>query len=216
MLGPTMGCSDDQTGPSPDEGLALDVGSGAADAATRADASAPDASSAPDATADAGLLADAGPMAMCPPAAPFGVGVGDALPDIELSDCDGNVRSLHDLCEARASWMFVFAGWCSSCRRFANSANEIYERYTNDGLEAFFIIMADASSRNPTRQFCEQIRQQFGLTMPVLINDRGQLNAAGLARNHLHLVLRPGSEIALSDRYNDQRFEAQIQQLLAE
>jgi len=47
----------------------------------------------------------------CPPAGPYGTGIGDTLPDITLTDCDGGQHHLHDLCAFNVSWFFTFAGW---------------------------------------------------------------------------------------------------------
>ena len=107
MLAPTLGCADgassdadlrpdatpngapDMGGAVPDTGFAMDTG----------------------ASADAGGMSDGGMAGLCPPSGPFGIMAGAQIPDVTLTDCDGNTRSLHELCEARASWMFVFAGW---------------------------------------------------------------------------------------------------------
>lgn len=62
---------------------------------------------------DAGdRLADAGNQtAACPPSGPFGTQEGQLLQDVALSDCDGNVHHLNDLCQRQASWIYLFAGW---------------------------------------------------------------------------------------------------------
>ena len=80
-----------------------------ADAAGGADANP---GSGPDATTDAGAMTpDAGMMALCPPQGPYGSRQDDTIPPVMLKDCDGNLHNLHDLCQKRASWFFVFAGW---------------------------------------------------------------------------------------------------------
>lgn len=62
--------------------------------------------------ADAGFAADAMAMnSLCPPSGPFGAFETNIAPDITLQDCDGNIFSLHDLCQKRAAWMFTLAGW---------------------------------------------------------------------------------------------------------
>ena len=57
----------------------------------------------PDASAVAG--------GACPPAGPFGKAVGDVVPDVTLSDCDGNPVHLHDLCASDAAFIFSYSGW---------------------------------------------------------------------------------------------------------
>lgn len=114
MLGPTLGCGQSEpAGPfagapevdataGADAAQARDGGaSGPSDAARGSDGGHSDAGAA-----DTGMMA-----ALCPPPGPFGLAIGDRVPDVELTDCDGNTRTLHDLCEERAAWMFIFAGW---------------------------------------------------------------------------------------------------------
>ncbi len=51
------------------------------------------------------------PTATCPPKGPFGSNIGDILPDVTLTDCDGGIHHIHDLCDYNVSWFFSFAGW---------------------------------------------------------------------------------------------------------
>jgi len=48
---------------------------------------------------------------LCPPMGPYGTSVGDIAKDVQLTDCDGNPYSVHDLCDGAAAWIFGFAGW---------------------------------------------------------------------------------------------------------
>ena len=48
---------------------------------------------------------------LCPPAGPFGTGVGDTMGEVVLKDCDDNPVSLSSLCSHKASFIFSFAGW---------------------------------------------------------------------------------------------------------
>jgi len=56
------------------------------------------------------MVADAGD-GICPPRGPFGVQMGQLLPDPPMVDCDGNPFSLHSFCERKAAWQFHLAGW---------------------------------------------------------------------------------------------------------
>ena len=83
-------------------------------------------------------------------------------------------------------------------------------------MSAYFIISEDSGFGRPSQAFCDGIRQQYGLTMPVLINDQGQLDAAGLRARHTHFVLEQGGGIVFRDQFNDSRFIAEIEQLLGQ
>jgi len=94
---------------SPDSGAVAD--SGFFDASAFDAGSIMDAGTTPE--ADAGM-ADAGMTGggLCPPeAGPTGSRVGDLIPNLELRDCDGNLFNVHELCAARASHLFIMAGW---------------------------------------------------------------------------------------------------------
>ena len=49
--------------------------------------------------------------ALCPPPGPYGTAVGATIPALALPDCDGVMHDVHDLCERKAGWFFIFAGY---------------------------------------------------------------------------------------------------------
>ena len=100
-----LGCSSETTD---GRGGAADLGAAAVDAGffDMGVGEAPDAGFG----ADAGFE-DSGVASLCPPEGPFGIRAGQQLPPLELRDCDGNTHNLHELCDAKASYTFVFAGW---------------------------------------------------------------------------------------------------------
>ncbi len=51
------------------------------------------------------------PSPICPPTGPFGTDPGDVAADVALPDCDGNIRSVHDMCGANAAHINLLAGW---------------------------------------------------------------------------------------------------------
>lgn len=62
-----------------------------------------------------GDIADAGPSmgnAACPPANDdVGLEVGQVIPNVELTTCDGLPVELHDVCPRKAAYFFVYADW---------------------------------------------------------------------------------------------------------
>jgi len=137
-----------------------------------------------------------GGTGMCPPAGPFGTGEGDVSPDVTLSDCDGNLYSVHDLCERDAAWIMVFAGWCSTCRVSAPQANALWERFRSQNFQAYFVIADDNQASPPDAAYCAQIREQYGLTMPVLFDADGSfVNALQVPTNDVHIVFGVNNEI---------------------
>jgi hypothetical protein len=62
-----------------------------------------------DARPDDGL--DGGSTALCPPSGTPKRALGEILPNASLRTCEGEVFELHQLCERKAAWLFVYADW---------------------------------------------------------------------------------------------------------
>jgi len=67
------------------------------------------------------------------------------------------------------------------------------------------MIVAENDQRNrPSAAFCSSIRQQYGLTMPVLYDRDGDyVRALGVAPNHFHWVLGRENMIRFKRQYDD-------------
>lgn len=180
----------------------------------------PDASSEVDAatTIDAGPeRIDAGPPApICPPAGPTGMGAGDLSPDLTLTDCDGVEHTLYDLCERQAVWLFEFADWCPPCRSFANTdANRIYDRFAGPDFEGWMVISEDSGFDGADAADCAEIRDRYGIHMPVLFDTSGALQSAfGVASNEIHIVLSEGMSIEWVGHYAGDQVESRIEGVL--
>lgn len=57
--------------------------------------------------------------------------------------------------------------------------------------------MQDSSAGLPSQGYCNQVKAQHGLTMPVLIDDGTIMSALGItSANHWNIVFGEGGEIA--------------------
>ena len=179
------------------------------DASRQRDAPMPDAFGA-----DAFQPPDAA-APMCPPTGPYGRRVGDIAPDVMLTDCDGVVHSLHELCAKQVTWLFEFADWCPPCRTFAMSrANDIYDANVRDHGDAFagwMVISQTASFGEPTVDDCAMIRDRYGIHMPVLIDPSGALQTAlGVAPNEVNIVLTEGARLHWIGRFAGSEVSSRI------
>jgi peroxiredoxin len=155
------------------------------------DAAEPDAAPEPDASIAEGS---------CPPQGPFGGDVGDTVPDIVLSDCDGNLHRIHASC-GKALWIFEYAGWCPPCRAFASGMEAMYQSFDHEQVDAWLVIGATADFSPPDANACARIRDLNGLTMPVLYDPEGLVQAAfGIPANDVQLVIDQGSRLVLEGR----------------
>jgi hypothetical protein len=139
-------------------------------------------------------------------------------PELVLMDCDGVERSLHALCGAPAAWVFEFAGWCPPCIAFAEDhANDVHASFSPRGVEGYVVISETDSSGPPTLAYCRQVREAFGLTMPVLIDPEGLLQRQYDApSNSYSVVMGEGNVIRWRAQYAEDLLPAQLEAALAE
>ncbi len=95
-------------------------------------------------------------------------------------------------------------------------ANETYTNYSSDPrFAAVFVIWQNDNFDRASLEFCRQVRQQYGLTMPVLVYaDDGAAAAAGFDQRHVHLVTDADARIVHRDQFNDRSFRPIIDGLL--
>ncbi len=148
----------------------------------------------------------------CPPSAPFGTAEGDVAADAVLFDCDGNEVALHTLCDAEVSWVFEFADWCPPCRGFArDDVQRIWAEYSARGVEGYFVVSADGSFNAPTQSLCNEVRDRYGLTMPVLFDPTGALQTAlGINATAWNSLVQNGMVIDWKGKYAEAEVEGEL------
>lgn len=167
----------------------------------------PDAAENPHADAAFGGSLDPGAGLLCPPHGPFGTEVGDTLPDVDLVDCEGKAFQLHDLCPRRVGYVFELSGWCPPCRDFAARADALYAEYrigAEEDFEMFFVVAENDDGGPADAAFCRTIRDQYGLSMPVLWQPEGLFaDTLDIPPNEFHIVMGPGNEILWLQHYGE-------------
>jgi peroxiredoxin len=156
------------------------------------------------------------PMSLCPPPGPVGMRDGETIPDVAFVDCEGAEVSLHDFCEAPATWVFEFAGWCPPCNAFAASgANALVDRFEAEGVQGLFVISEDTSSASPTLEYCRAVRDRYGLRMTVVIDSTGAFQRALEApSNSYSVVLEEGAQIVWRAHYAEDLIGEQVRAVL--
>jgi peroxiredoxin len=156
------------------------------------------------------------PRGLCPPSGPIGTRDGDTIPDVTFVDCEGAEVSLHDFCDAPATWIFEYAGWCPPCNTFAaNQANALVDRFESAGVRGLFVISEDTASSPPTAEYCRAVRERYGLRMTVAIDSTGAFQRAlGVPSNSYSVVLEEGATISWRAHYSEDLIGAQVQAVL--
>jgi len=181
------------------------------DTAGAGDTIAADDTAAPPDTSEA---ADTNGRASCPPSGPFGTEVGDVLADLTLYDCDGNPHAIAELCGRPASLLTAFAGWCPICRGDAAHANADYLGFKSKdpAFEWYFVITEPDAANSMTAAYCEAIRDDYGLTMPVLIDTDGVFpgHIGVTSTNAWTVALDAEGVILAKDKYDETNAFAKV------
>jgi len=159
---------------------------------------------------EGGADSDSDTMRVCPPAGPYGVKPGDVAPDVALYDCEGATVHLQDLCPSNAAYVYTHAGWCGTCKLFAQSgeANAFFNKYKNEGLTMWFVITSTESGQPPTAETCRAYRDQYGLEMTVLFDpDSVTESALDMLPNSDDMVLSQGNHIELNGSWATETVE---------
>ena len=198
------GCTDGTLDGEMADAQVADSSTGSPDATTAPprDGSAP-SDAAPPVTESDGGRDGAVASAMCSGAeGTVGVNSCEYVPDITLYDCEGNPVALHSLCGTEISYVYTYAHWCPNCISFAtNKANDFYAEYQESvgDFEMYFVITETERRERPDAAFCQRVRDQYGLTMPVLFDRDGLTNSVlGMRENTADLVMRRGGLIVVN------------------
>lgn len=194
------------------------------DAGSDAAANELDATDDLDAATDAGAVADIGvvdpdagtsdvdqgdlpvldvePAPECLELAATGSAIGDIPEDVTLLDCDGNEHSLRGLCAEQAAWVFIYTGWCPPCQENARIANDFAAEFAAEGFASYFVISQTQTFDEPDADYCAGIRDQFGLTMPVLFDpDHAMPAAVGTPYFDIDIVLGADNELLFAKQH---------------
>lgn len=113
---------------------------------------------------------DAPPMSWQYPAGPYGTDVGDTFENITLDDCDGAPVNFGDvLGQSELTLFSIGAGWCEPCIEESETLDsEIFREYCGRGLRVVQVLFQDDQSRAATGLFCQQWKERYALSFPVL------------------------------------------------
>lgn len=112
------------------------------------------------------ILASGLLLAGClPGSGPVGTQVGEAAPDFQLQNLDGQLVSLSDL-RGKPVLLNFWATWCGPCRGEMPHLEQIYQEWSNKGLILLTINIGESSSQ------VGDFMREYNLSMPVLLDIR--------------------------------------------
>ncbi len=127
---------------------------------------------------------------VCPPTAPGGFLVGDTLPDLTFTGCDGAAVALHDLCGAPAL-IYHYAGWCPSCLHFLEDLPALADAAGLAPEQVLVLVSEDPAGGTATLAYCQ------GLLGEIEIPGRAALDPRGGGTSGLVIVTDADARVVL-------------------
>lgn len=135
---------------------------------------------------------------------PYGTEVGDTIEDFVLENCDGEEVRLSDILAQSELVLFnIGAGWCEPCIEESETLDsEIFRAFCGRGLQVVQVLFQDEQSRPATKFFCDQWRNRFGLSFPVLVDPTFQTSVyfdSVLAQTPQNFLVSSSGEILFKE-----------------
>ena len=84
--------------------------------------------------------------------------------DFQLQNClTEEFESIHDIAsDVKALMLVLTAGWCSACRSYIPQVINYNRPFAESDLKTMFILGEDASSGQPSLQYCRTYASSYG------------------------------------------------------
>jgi len=117
--------------------------------------------------------------------------------------------TLKDLDPAKPTYLKLWASWCKPCLEQMPHFQQLQQTY---GDKINFVAVN--ININENRQDIRQVIQRFGLTMPVVLDQQGQLGVAlGLMGTPYSVLLNPQQQMVYSSHESDAALDGFLQRL---
>ncbi|WP_208931804.1 redoxin family protein [Rheinheimera sp. F8] len=117
--------------------------------------------------------------------------------------------TVKDLDPAKPTYLKLWASWCKPCLEQMPHFQQLQQTY---GDKINFVAVN--ININENRQDIRQVIQRFGLTMPVVLDQQGQLGVAlGLVGTPYSVLLDPQQQMVFSSHESDAALDGFLQRL---
>jgi peroxiredoxin len=99
--------------------------------------------------------------------AEWGVKIGNKAVNFTLQDQNGNQVNLHDYM-GKVILLDLSTMWCGPCKSEAAHAEELYQKYKDQGFVMLTVLFQDYSGNSITTEDCKTWCDTYSLTIPVL------------------------------------------------
>jgi thiol-disulfide isomerase/thioredoxin len=96
--------------------------------------------------------------------------IGTEIPNIQLADPNGDIRSLYDL---KGKYVLVdfWASWCKPCRAENPNVVRLYKKYHNKGFDVFSVSLDGLPNQPNAKQGWLEAIKQDGLEWPNHVSE---------------------------------------------
>lgn len=158
----------------------------------------------------------AGPGSSTPAAADEGTTVGAVAMDFTLVDQNGNPVSLSDH-KGKVILLNISTMWCPPCKGEAMEAESIYQAYKDKGFVIINVLIQNARRQPVKHEDTITWSAEYGLTFPVLADERLDVWNAYDEENSIPLNLVIDRDLVIRFKrvgFDRQGIEAQVRKLL--
>jgi len=98
------------------------------------------------------------------------IGPGEKAPDFTLATLSGEERSLSSF-QGKVVVLNFWASWCQPCLKELPALQRLYTQVKHKGIEIVAVGTDD------DRDSLKQVAEQYGVTFPVLVDQKGEIKA---------------------------------------
>ena len=99
-----------------------------------------------------------------------GYAVGNVIPDFRLPDQHGDIVSLWQF-SGLITVVDISTMWCAPCQELAESTEELYAHYRDEGVAVNTVLPQDGGGNPPDNADLNEWAEGFGITAPVIGDD---------------------------------------------